>query len=63
MLGNEIPRILERRTAIELRLIRLCRYMSEAEFSELVDTVVEAQNRRKMPRFLPIAVKATEAFI
>jgi hypothetical protein len=37
--------------------------MSEAEFSELVDTVVEAQNRRRIPRFLPVLVKETEAFI
>jgi hypothetical protein len=55
--------ILERRTAIELRLVRLCHYMSAAEFSELVDTVVEAQRRRRIPRFLPVSVKATEVFI
>jgi hypothetical protein len=62
-MGNETHRILERRTAIELRLVRLCRYMSEAEFCELVDTVVEAQKRRGTSRFVPSSVKAREAFI
>lgn len=62
-MGNETHRILERRTAIELRLVRLCRYMSEAEFSELVDTVIEAQRRRRTPLFVPGSVKARDTFI
>ena len=50
---DETVRKAQLRAGIEKRLHRLCAYMTEAVFSELVDTVVDARCRQLITPVLP----------